>query len=196
MEVLFSGLTKSPFSIRKTYVILPAYNEEEALARLIPRITQQLTAAQRSFEVLVVNDGSSDGTSRLLSAMPAKNNIRELRHEKNRGYGAALKTGFQWIAENASSDDAAVSLDADNTHDPAYILPMLQKLEEGFDAVTASYTMPGGHATGVPWMRRLMSSFSEYLLLPSHSDFPEFTPTPMDFERIAVRVIQSVPSKI
>jgi len=157
VEVLLSGLGKTPFRIRKTYILLPAYNEAPSLARLIPRITQQLSTAGRSFEVIVVNDGSSDNSSQTLHAMPPTNHVRELRHEINRGYGAALRTAFLWVAQNASSEDAAVSLDADNTHDPAYIPAMLQKLEEGFIGVTASYTMPGGHAIGVPWMRRMMS---------------------------------------
>jgi dolichol-phosphate mannosyltransferase len=157
VEALFRNLGKNTLSIRKTYVILPAFNEAAALSRLIPNIAQRLTESKNSFEVIVVNDGSSDDTPEVLRSFPAAYATRELRHEINSGYGAALKTALMWVAEIATAEDAVVMMDADNTQDPAYIPQLVSKLEEGYDGVTASYTMDGGHSSGLPWTRRVMS---------------------------------------
>ena len=93
-----------------------------------------------------------------MKALAREYAVCELRHETNRGYGAALKTGFLWVAQNAQPADAVVTLDADNTQDPDYIPALLNKLEEGYDVVTASYTMEGGHASGLPYGRYMMST--------------------------------------
>ena len=87
-----------------------------------------------------------------------------LRHPRNEGYGAALKTGFRWVLEQGSNADFAISLDADQTHLPEYIPEIMVKLTQGFDVVTASYSMPGARAVGVPPMRRLMSAAANSLL--------------------------------
>src|SRR5262249_30913895 len=139
-------------------------NEEVALSQLLPRISQVFQSANRSFEIVVVNDGSRDRTSQILTELTSALNIRELCHKSNLGYGASLQTAFLWIAKEAGPDDALVTLDADNTQDPTYIPIMLRKLEEGYDAVTASYTMPGGRSTGIPFARRCMSAWVNQLL--------------------------------
>ncbi len=164
-------MNRNAIRISKSYILLPAYNEAKALAQLVPRIVLDMNSAQRPFEIIVINDGSSDDTSRLISTFPAAYATRELRHETNTGYGFALKTGFLWVIKHAQGEEAAVTLDADNTQDPAYIPRMLTKLEEGFGVVTASYTMEGGRSSGVPWMRRLMSTllnalFRQVISLP------------------------------
>ena len=157
VEVRVSELAPKRSTLITTYVLLPAFNEAASLSRLVPNIIQHLSAAGRPCKVLVVNDGSSDNTSEILCSLPNSEMIQELRHEKNQGYGAALRTGFLWAAEHAADANAVVTLDADNTHDPVYIPTMIEALEQGFSVVTASYTMKGGHATGVPLARRLMS---------------------------------------
>jgi dolichol-phosphate mannosyltransferase len=157
VEDLSSSVTLNRFSIRKIYVLLPAYNEVVALTQLIPNIVHHLKNTQIPFEIIIVNDGSTDRTSSFLSTLSPEMAIRELKHEQNQGYGAALKTGFCWIAKNAPSNSAVVTMDADNTQDPCYITSLLAKLEQGADAVTASYTMPGGDASGLPVLRRILS---------------------------------------
>jgi dolichol-phosphate mannosyltransferase len=159
VEALVSDLGINHSLIEKTYVVLPAYNEEEALSTLIPKIIRSLQNAQRPFEILIVNDGSKDQTSHRIKSLPPGPTIRELQHETNQGYGAALRTAFLWVVANAQEKDAVVTLDADNTQDPIYIPQLLTTLEEGFDAVTASYTRRGGHSSGVSFLRRSLSGF-------------------------------------
>lgn len=148
----------------KIVVILPAFNERAALETLIPAIGKALQARQTPFLICVVDDGSTDGTDALVQALSATWPIVRLPHEHNQGYGMALKTGFRWILEHCSDSDVAVSLDADNTHPPEYLSALLAALNAGCDVVTASYSLPGAEAVGVPWQRRIMSVMANFLL--------------------------------
>lgn len=140
-------------------ILLPAYNEEEALRTLIPSLHSVLKENSEPHRITVVNDGSRDGTSDLLARFAQSMPVREVKHEKNRGYGAALGTGFHdLIRENHAPDSIVISLDADGTHDAEYIPAMIAKIRDGWDVVTASYTMPGGAVAGVPRYRAILSS--------------------------------------
>jgi dolichol-phosphate mannosyltransferase len=84
--------------------------------------------------------------------------VEEVLHPENRGYGAALLSGYRWILDRETGPaSVVVSLDADGTHGPEYILSLVSKVREGWDIVTASYTMAGGAVTGVPLYRALLS---------------------------------------
>jgi dolichol-phosphate mannosyltransferase len=76
-------------------LILPAYNEEAGIRQAIEEACAALTELTRAYEVLVVDDGSDDGTATIVAELAASRpQVRLLRHERNRGYGAALRTGF------------------------------------------------------------------------------------------------------
>ncbi len=89
---------------------LPVYNEVSHVNPVLDEVVRY------AGDVLVVDDGSTDGTSDLLSARP---DIRRIRHEKNRGYGAALITAFQYAIENRY--DVLVTIDCDGQHEPQRI---------------------------------------------------------------------------
>ena len=77
-------------------VILPAHNEAENLPIVVPEVLAALPEFCDEYEVIVVDDGSRDGTRQVLDSLSAKHpNLRIERHESNRGYGAALATGFR-----------------------------------------------------------------------------------------------------
>jgi len=141
----------------KAYVLLPAFNEQAALQKLIPSISEALRAAGYAFEITVADDGSSDGTSQVLHDLAEKYPVYSLRHNVNKGYGAALNTGYTAILSKAQPRDIVLSMDADTTHSPSYFPAMIKKIQEGFDVVTASYIMQGGKAQGVPFPRQIMS---------------------------------------
>jgi glycosyltransferase involved in cell wall biosynthesis len=109
-------------------VIIPAFNEEEGLKTLLPCLFDALVASQKIFEVVVVDDGSTDATARLCSEFP----IRLLTHRTNKGYGASLKTGVRGAAY-----DLIVMMDADGQHDPADVLRVVD-LAEDFDMVVGA----------------------------------------------------------
>lgn len=90
--------------LKELSVFFPVYNEEKNTQRTVERAIPVLAAMAEKSEIILVNDGSSDGTGTVLEALAAKNKqITVITHPKNCGYGAALKTGFshssyEWVA--------------------------------------------------------------------------------------------------
>jgi dolichol-phosphate mannosyltransferase len=137
---------------------LPAYNEAEALPRLLKRMRDSAPALAEPFEVIVVDDGSSDGTAAAAerehtAAMP----VRVVRHARNRGLHGALDTGFRAALERTGPDDWIVTMDADDTHPPDLMASMLAKGRAGADVVIASRFQPGAEWFGLSWDRLLFS---------------------------------------
>src|SRR3972149_2198400 len=118
-------------SLMKTLsIVLPAYNEEESIRDVLEQTIAAKEALKnlaglKDVEILVVDDGSRDRTLDIAKEYSDKNLIHLVRHEKNRGYGAALKTGF----ENASGDLLSF-FDADGTCNPLALQNLLQKMKE------------------------------------------------------------------
>lgn len=115
-------------STLRTLVIVPAFNEENPL----PKVLQELAEAVPELDVLVVNDGSTDGTSRV--AIQAGVIVASLPF--NLGVGAALRTGFSYALRNKY--DRAVQFDADGQHDASEIPKLLTPLAHGADMVVGS----------------------------------------------------------
>ena len=140
-------------------VMLPAYNEVDSIAPLLSRIARTFEEIDGDTSVLLVDDGSTDGTVEC-----AEETARSLglqltvdAHETNRGLGAALKTGFSRGSELVGRDGVLVGMDADNTHDPAVIPSMLKRLDDGYDVVIASRYAPGGEEVGLSLLRSILS---------------------------------------
>lgn len=113
-------------------VAVPLYNEEENLSDLLGELRQALEPLGRSWEALLIDDGSTDGSLDLLRREAANDpRIRVFRHRRNAGQSAALATGFR-----AARGAVVVTLDADLQNDPADIPRLLERLDEGFGAVS------------------------------------------------------------
>lgn len=112
-------------------VVIPVYNER-ATVRQVIEATLGLTRAQ----ILVVDDGSTDGSAELVAAL-AGPRVQVRRHETNLGYGRALREGFQVALEQGAC--FVVTLDADTQHEPAWIPRFLQKIRAtGADVLSGS----------------------------------------------------------
>ena len=141
------------------FVALPAYNEVEALPRLLQRMREALPLLPEPLSVVIVDDGSSDGTAAAArqydsEAMP----VHVVVHERNRGLHGALDTGFREALKRASESDWIVTMDADDTHPPDLIAPMLAKASAaGANVVIASRFQPGAEWFGLSWDRVLFS---------------------------------------
>jgi glycosyltransferase involved in cell wall biosynthesis len=125
---------------RDLSVVIPAFNEESAVARVVREVIDICVAANIRCEVLVIDDGSLDGTA--LSAKRA--GARVIQHRTNRGYGASLKTGI-----SAASYEIVAITDADGTY-PARYLPALFAELERSDMVVGSRT---GENVNIPMLR-------------------------------------------
>lgn len=112
-------------------IIVPAFNEKNSVEELHARIKEVFGKLDRPFELIVVDDGSTDGTFEKLRTLLAKNpNITIIRHFKNRGKSLTLMQGF-----DVAKGEIAITLDADLQDQPEEIPNFIKKIEEGYDFV-------------------------------------------------------------
>jgi len=139
-------------------VVIPAYNEEDGIEDIIHRVLNvksDLTAAGvDELELIVVDDGSKDGTSQLASAIEG---VTMIEHPVNRGYGAALKTGFE-----QASGELIGFLDADGTYPPEYFPQLCTAAANGADLVIGSRM--SGAESKMPMTRRIGNLFFAKLI--------------------------------
>ena len=141
------------------WILLPAYNEEASLPKLLPKIVSEFKKRNQLFKLIVVNDGSNDRTAEILESYKsfAEYNLTVITHKINRGLGETERDGFEYIAENAEPVDIIVRVEGDDTHDPKYIFDLIKKLEEGYDVVNTSRFQPGGDQKGLNTYRKTIS---------------------------------------
>jgi dolichol-phosphate mannosyltransferase len=131
--------------VRKVAVVIPAYNEAGAVARVVRGALRPTLIAK----VIVVDDGSRDGTSRIARRAGAE----IIRHARNRGVGAALRTGF--AAARKAGADTIVVMGGDNQDVGREIGRLLRKIEDGFDFVQGSRWLAKGKVVNMPKARRI-----------------------------------------
>lgn len=113
-------------------VLIPIYNEEGNLSLLYDKLEAALQKTKRAYEIIFVDDGSSDGSLEILLDLREKNpNVKIISFSRNFGQTAALSAGI-----DCSKGDIIIPMDGDLQTDPEDILPLLQKIEEGYDVVS------------------------------------------------------------
>ncbi len=133
-------------------VVVPTYNESENIERMLARIRECLPDAG----ILVVDDGSPDGTGDLVKAVAAEvPDVHLLARSAKSGLGSAYRTGFAWGLERGY--DAFVEIDADFSHDPAALPTLVAPVAEGVDVVIGSRYVEGGSIPNWAWYRHLLS---------------------------------------
>lgn len=168
---------------KRISILVPCYNEEQSLPLLYAEL-QQLAASQEQYdwEFLFVNDGSTDGTLRILETMQAEDarcNYVDL--SRNYGKEVAMLAGFDY-----TQGDATVIMDADLQDPPALVAEMLQKWEEGYDDVYAQRISRGKES----WLRK-QTSLLYYKMLQDLSDI-NILPNVGDFRLLDKRCIRSL----
>ena len=149
-------------------VVLPAYNEGDALPRLLDRLrVVSVGHFAAKLSVIVVDDGSTDGTADRVRATEGLG-VRLIVHDQNRGLSEAIRSGLLAAIEQATDEDVIVTMDADDTHAPGLISRMTMLIEEGNDVVIGSRFAPGGRTLGVPWSRRVLSRGASVLFRLVH----------------------------
>jgi dolichol-phosphate mannosyltransferase len=142
------------------WAVLPAFNEAAGL----PALIEAFGDVRAPYAIIVVDDGSADGTAAAARRLESHFPITVLVHERNRGLAAAMRTGLEYACRQAAPDDVIVTMDADNTHRPAQIASMVGAIEAGADVVIASRYAPGATQSGVPAHRQLLSAGIGWML--------------------------------
>jgi glycosyltransferase involved in cell wall biosynthesis len=154
-------------------VILPCYNEEAILEENFKIINDYLLNSSYNYEILIINDGSSDRTRELADELEKKiEHVRVIHHPCNLNLGRALQTGFQ-----NSKGEILVVMDIDLSYSVEHIGLMVDKmLETSADIVIASPYMHGGKVTAVPFGRKIMSKWvNKFMRLASQEKYYTFT---------------------
>ncbi len=139
------------------WILLPAFNEEDSLPRLLPKIASVMKKHHEAYRIVVVDDGSTDQTAEFLKEYEITLPLSTITHLVNRGLGETERDGFEYIASCANDNDFIVRLDCDDTHDPEYVFMLISKINEGFDVVNTSRFQPGGGQKGVNAYRAFIS---------------------------------------
>jgi dolichol-phosphate mannosyltransferase len=145
-------------------IILPAYNEQAAVAKLIEGIDTVLRPAVLSYQIIVVNDGSSDKTLEIAHEYARSYPVEVIDHGRNRGLGEALRSGLTHAAKLCTSDDVVITMDADNTHPPDLIPSMVGRIYQGYDVVIASRFVTGAKEYGLRLHRKALSRGASILM--------------------------------
>jgi len=133
-------------------VVIPTYNEAENIERMLQRVDECLPEAG----VLVVDDGSPDGTAELVAAAIGRyRDVHLLRRNQKSGLGSAYRTGFGWGLERGY--DAFIEMDCDFSHDPAALPGLIAPISEGYEVVIGSRYVEGGSIPNWAWHRELLS---------------------------------------
>jgi dolichol-phosphate mannosyltransferase len=144
------------------WVVLPAFNEASGLPALLEAIER--TRAGAAWQVVVVDDGSTDATAAVVRERATRAPVTLLSHPRNQGLGVALRTGLEHVCREASPEAVVVTMDADNTHAPEQIPAMVAAIRHGADVVIASRYLHGARQAGVPPHRVALSAGVGWLL--------------------------------
>ncbi|MDR1582748.1 MAG: glycosyltransferase [Prevotellaceae bacterium] len=146
------------------YIVLPAYNEEESIGKLLDRIEfYLLDSSIDNYEILVVNDGSKDRTAEILAEYAKKIPLHVLTHEVNKGLGQTVRDGLKAASEAADDNDIIITMDADDTHTPGLIYRMVNTMREGYDVVIASRYQKGARVYGLSLYREMLSFIASWI---------------------------------
>jgi len=151
----------------KISLIIPCYNEVDGILQLSERLRLLIPelAQNHEVEIIFVDDGSIDGTADQIRLHAAGLPYTIVAHERNRGLGSALRTGFSMC-----SGDEIVTMDSDCTYDPMEVIKLLKTLRSGYDVVTGSPYHPQGEVINVsPWRLFLSKTLSRmyWIVLPN-----------------------------
>lgn len=156
--------------MRKLFFLLPAYNEAPAIKNLVPTLAKIDVPFEK--QIVVCNDGSTDGSADLLDSLKDEYPLEVITHSINRGLGETIRDLFEYAALHSSNDSIVIRMDCDDTHDPVFVFSMIDAIDSGHDVVIASRFYSGGKQLGVNGFRITLSfcaNFFMYALFPARN---------------------------
>jgi len=155
----------------KLSVIIPAHNEEANIGPCLDELISKLDEERVDFEIVVVNDNSSDRTEQEVTqrAMSCLGRIRLIRRQAPGGFGRAIRTGLQFVQH-----PAVVIYMADRSDHPSDAIKYLRKLEEGYDCVFGSRFIDGSRVENYPrlklWVNRCVNISIQWMFWTKFND--------------------------
>jgi len=148
------------------HVVVPAFNEAGNVPGLLASIAARLEPLAQRYRIVLVDDGSTDGTAEAAAGAAARGiPIEVVRHDRNRGAGAAFRTGFLHVLSRADPLDLVVTLEGDQTSDESILPRLLHRVwEEGDDIALASCYLYGGGIKGTRLHRVGLSHIANGLM--------------------------------
>jgi glycosyltransferase involved in cell wall biosynthesis len=140
-------------------IVVPAYNEEDAIRFGLEKFIS--LGYHKKYEIIYVNDGSTDKTGEIIKEYP----VKLLRHNVNKGYGAALKTGIRH-----ATGDKTIILDSDGQHDPKYIEQLIEMMED-YDMVIGERADDSFQVKRRQSGKKLIKKIGEYLVEQKLPDY-------------------------
>jgi len=160
------------------YFLIPAYEEEGTLGLLLYKIRQVMREIRRDYLVVVLDDGSSDGSAQVVEQYRRFLPVKLLRHAENRGFGPSLDRLVREAARLSRypERDIAIVIEADFTHSPDSVADMVREIEAGADVVIGARTHHDSHVGDQPGPKRLGARIVSTVLravmpLPRVSDY-------------------------
>src|SRR3954471_1171713 len=137
----------------KVSVVIPAHNEAEVIAATTKSVADALAHAERDYEVIVVDDASTDGTGRIVDGLAARDpRIRCIRSHYKNGFGYAVRAGL-----DVFTGDAVAIVMGDGSDDPADLLRYFDLLDEGYECAFGSRFIEGGQVQDYPRLKLLIN---------------------------------------
>lgn len=148
----------------KLHFVIPALDERGNLADLGERLRDAVARCGLDADVILVDDGSTDGTGEAAPAAFAPLPVRVVTHPRNLGIAAAFRSGFRECVDRAAPDDYVVTLEADNTSDITRLPDLVRRADEGADLVLGSCYAPGGGVEGTTLPRLFLSGAANLMI--------------------------------
>jgi len=142
------------------YLLIPSYNDSDNFSPLLRNIHQKLKSYR--YKVIIVDDGSTDDTKRIIRQLAHNYPITWIGYKKNRGPGHAFKFGFNYIIPKLKQSDTLITMEADNSSDLS-ILKKMVRLAKKHDVVLSSPFASGGKFIKLEVKRRILSEISSLL---------------------------------
>jgi glycosyltransferase involved in cell wall biosynthesis len=139
------------------YVCIPSFNEAPTIGLLLWKVRQVFAAFPREYQLLVLDDGSSDGTGEVLERYTRVLPLTVTRHQERRGYAASVEDLLRQAVDRTDRPkrDSAILMHADFTHGPNFIPDLVRRIESGADVVIAQSRLEGEPSRARRLVRRL-----------------------------------------
>ncbi|HEY7029046.1 MAG TPA: glycosyltransferase family 2 protein [Gemmatimonadales bacterium] len=154
------------------YVCIPSYNEASTVGLVLWKIRRVFEEFPREYQLLVVDDGSTDPTAEVLEPYAKALPLTVIRHVERRGYGRSVEELMRAALERSDRPkrDAAILLHADFAHNPECLPELIRRLDSGADVVVTRATIEGEPSRGRRWVRKAARFLLPGLSIPGSTD--------------------------